>query len=252
MKIGYLGVGTIASCMIEGFCGLDSRHEFFLSPRNAEKSAALKAKYGNVKVCESNQHVVDEADLVFISMLAKDCLEVLGGLRFRKGQKIINLVATIPPEDIFEAVGGQVESCSHIVPLPYIKARIGPIAAYPESRELSELLSPLGTVVFARSIDEVRVMQSITALMSTFFEMLHHLAVFAEGEGLGRKKAADFMSAFFGSLSQRAKGSENLHDLALDMTPGGLNEFALNTLTESGAIKAWADVLIPVMGRIKK
>jgi len=250
MKIGYLGVGIIASCMIEGFCGLGQQHDFFLSPRNAVKSAALAEKYPNVVVCQSNQHVVDQADVVVISMLAHNCLEVLRGLKFRSDQKIINVVATIPPEDILDAVGC-VGGFSHVIPLPAVKYRTGPITAYPESDFLAQLLSPLGTLVFAKTMDDIRTMQAITALMAPFYAMLHHLTLFAEGEGLGREQATAFTSSFFASLCQNVEGAD-FSELAADMTPGGLNELAREILTQQGAIKAWADVMEPVMERIKR
>ncbi|MCL2376827.1 MAG: NAD(P)-binding domain-containing protein [Defluviitaleaceae bacterium] len=250
MKIGFLGVGTIASCMIEGFCDLGDEHQFFLSPRNTQKSAALAERYGNVTVCDSNQHVVDQCEVVFISMLATNCLDVLRGLNFRASQRIINVVATIPPEDIIDAVG-QTKSFSHVIPLPAIKHRIGPIAAYPESDFLANLLMPMGTIVFAKSMDEIRAMQAITGLMSAFYDMLHHLTIFAEAEGLGRKESTSFISTFFASLCHNVNDAD-FAELAAEMTPGGLNELAQRTLAEAGALKAWADVMGPVMERIKR
>jgi pyrroline-5-carboxylate reductase len=238
--------------MIEGFCGLDGRHEFFLSPRNAEKAAYLAGKYKNIVVCGSNQHVVDRAETVFLSMLPGSCPEALEGLRFGSGQAVINLVATISPEKM-QAMIGPVRSYSHIVPLPFISSRIGPIAAWPESAWLHELLSPLGTVVFTKNMDEIRVIQAITSLMSSFYEMLHQVLTFAEAEGLDRNAAIPYTSAFFASLCRRAERFDqgDLHELALEMTPGGLNQFALTSLTESGAIKAWAQILQPIMARIR-
>ena len=250
MKIGFIGVGTIAGCIIEGFCSLDARHNFFLSPRSAERSAALAAKYTNVRVCDSNQHVVDKADVVFISMLASNCLEVLRDLNFRPNQQVINVVATIPPEDILEAVG-DVGGCYHVIPLPAVKHRTGPISAFPASDFLSKLLNPLGTVVFAKTMDEIRAMQAITGLIASFYEMLHQLTIFAQGEGLGREEATAFTSEFFGSLCRNARNAD-FSELAAEMTPGGLNELAKDILTQNGAIKAWVDVMAPVMERIKR
>ena len=250
MKIGFLGVGIIASCMIEGFCGLDEKHSFFLSPRNAAKSAELAAKYRNVIVCASNQHVIDEADVIVISMMAANCVEVLNELKFRNNQQIINVVATTPPEDMREAVGA-VGGFSQIIPLPSVKHRTGPIAAYPESDFLSELLSPLGTVVFAKTLDDIRTMQAITGLIAAFYDVMHHLTSFAESEGLERGRATAFMSAFFASLAENIKAAD-FDELAGEMTPGGLNEMALTALKKQGATKAWADALVPVIERIKK
>jgi len=236
--------------MIEGFCKLGTTHQFYLSPRNAAKSAALAAKYPNVTVCESNQHVVDSADVVFISMLAHNCLDVLRGLNFRPNQSVVNVVATIPPEDILDAVG-TVAGFSHVIPLPSCKNHSGPIAAYPQSDFLTELLSPLGTVVFGDTMDQIRAMQAITCLMATFYEMLHHLTDFAKGEGMSQQAAVSFISTFFASLCNDAEGSD-FAELAADMTPGGLNVLAQGILNEKGAIKAWGDVMAPVMDRIKR
>jgi len=252
MKIGFIGVGTIASCMIEGFCGAEhpNAHTFYLSPRSTHRSTALAVKYANAIVCSSNQHVVDSSDVVIISMLATNCLEVLRDLNFKPAQHVINVVATIPPEDILDAVG-KVASCSHVIPLPAIKYRTGPIAAFPASDFLAELLCPLGTVVFAKSMNQIRAMQAITGLMASFYQMLHELTIFAESEGLAQKEAAAFTSTFFGSLCHNAIEAD-FHELAGEMTPGGLNELAKNTLTAQGAIKAWSDVMGPVMERIKR
>jgi len=250
MKIGFIGVGTIASCMIEGFCGLGDAHTFYLSPRSAHRSGTLAAKYANCFVCESNQHVVDSADAIIISMLATDCLDVLRNLVFKPQQNVINVVATIPPEDILDAVGA-VASCSHVIPLPAIKFRTGPIAAYPAGDFLADLLGSLGTVVFADSMNQIRAMQAITGLMASYYQMLHELTIFAEREGLPRREATAFTSTFFASLCHNALDAD-FHELADEMTPGGLNELAKNILTESGAIRAWADVMQPVMERISR
>jgi pyrroline-5-carboxylate reductase len=252
MKIGYLGVGAIAFHMVEGFCGL-GLHEFNLSPRNAEKSALLAKQYNNVAVCGSNQQVVDDSDIIFISMNASSCPQALEELTFGENKTIINLVATIPPEEILAAIG-KVRNFYHIVPLPFISQRIGPIAAYPFSDELQELLSPLGTVVFAENMNEIRAMQAITALMSSFYETLHGLALFAENEGMEYKKAMSYTASFFGALCRRAGdfGGGDFNTLAMEMTPGGLNEFCLGTLGDLGVIEAWAKILPHVMKKIKK
>ncbi|MCL2574157.1 MAG: NAD(P)-binding domain-containing protein [Defluviitaleaceae bacterium] len=250
MKIGFIGVGTIATCIIEGFCGFGEEHYFFLSPRNAAKSAELAAKYGNITVCESNQNVVDESDVVFIAMLSPNCPEILRGLDFRSDQQIVNVVANIPPEDIRDAIG-DVGGFSHVIPLPAIQHREGPIAAYPESMFLRELLSPLGTLVFADILDDIRTMQSITALIAAFYDTLHNLTIYAETQGLARDKAASFMSAFFSSLCKNFEKT-SYEELAAEMTLGGLNMMALDLLKKNNVTKAWADVMMPVMERIKK
>lgn len=129
-------------------------------------------------------------------MMAANCPEILSGLKFRENQQIINAVATTPPEDIRKPLA-PLAAFSQIIPLPSIKMRYGPIAAYPVNTLLHELLSPLGTVIFVNTVDDIRTMQAMTALIATFYDVLHSLTFFAEDEGLGRDQAISFISAFF-------------------------------------------------------
>ncbi len=42
MSIGFIGTGTIAAALVTGLCGAGKyRDSIYLSPRNAEKAAAL-------------------------------------------------------------------------------------------------------------------------------------------------------------------------------------------------------------------
>ncbi|MGO2643033.1 NAD(P)-binding domain-containing protein, partial [Brevibacterium aurantiacum] len=67
--IGIIGVGEIASAIVEGACAGDDRPDFFLSPRNAECSAKLASDFDRVEVCESNQDVIDRSEHVILAVL---------------------------------------------------------------------------------------------------------------------------------------------------------------------------------------
>jgi len=92
MRIGIIGTGIIASAIVTGFCTKKIGHLFFLSPRNAEKAAALAAEFPEVKVCASNQEVIDNSDWVFIC-LRKNGFGALNEIKFRRNQKVINMAA---------------------------------------------------------------------------------------------------------------------------------------------------------------
>jgi pyrroline-5-carboxylate reductase len=51
MKIGILGTGIIGSAIVTGFCGKKTGYRFFLSPRNAQKAAALADEFPDVTAC---------------------------------------------------------------------------------------------------------------------------------------------------------------------------------------------------------
>jgi len=251
MKVGFIGVGTIASCMIEGFCGAGNNYTFFLSPRNTQKSALLASKFNNVFVCSSNQDVLDKSEVVFLSLFSHNCQEVIAELDFKPHHRIINLIATLPPESILKAIRSNIQSFNHVIPLPAVKERIGPIVVYPKSDFVTELLNGLGTLIFAETMDDIRTMQTMTALMAGFYDLINHLVVFSESKGLNRKQANDFITSLFSSLCYNAN-KISFDELYAEMTPNGLNLLAHNILIKQGAINAWVDASKQVINKINE
>lgn len=250
MNIGIIGTGIISSAIVTGFCE-KKLHRFFLSPRNAEKAAALAAKYGNVTVAASNQEAVDNAEWVVVSVLPKDALPVYRSLTFSARHKVINVAANCALPAIRAAIGETAALC-HVVPLPFIREGYGPLAVYPECAEARELFSPVGRVVTLGDTRQVAVWQALTSLMSPFNALLHEVVSFAVDNGMEKAEAISLTASFFESLSIQAASfpEGDLKKLSREMTPGGLNEQALTELEKSGALRAWYDVLTPILKRV--
>merc|ERR1740121_2545100 len=74
--VGVVGVGTIGSATVRGLLGspagaLPFLPDFVLSPRNAEKSRALKAEFpSKVRIAEGDQEVVGAVDCVIVALPA--------------------------------------------------------------------------------------------------------------------------------------------------------------------------------------
>jgi pyrroline-5-carboxylate reductase len=70
MKIGFLGVGTVSTAVIEAMASRGGTQEtIYLSPRGEKRSTELAAKYDHCIRLESNQAVIDASDMVVLSML---------------------------------------------------------------------------------------------------------------------------------------------------------------------------------------
>ena len=78
-RLGFLGVGTMNSAIIEGILNLpiskdcvsdDFSLPIFVSPRGSMKVSSLLKKHGNTKirVCKDNQDLLDKSDVVFIGV----------------------------------------------------------------------------------------------------------------------------------------------------------------------------------------
>jgi len=251
MRIGIIGTGIIASAIVTGLCTKKIGYLFFLSPRNAEKAAALAAEFPEVKVCASNQEVIDNSDWVFIC-LRKNGFSALNEIKFRRSQKVINIAAEMKLPDLKAAIG-ETELLAHVIPLPFIRAGFGPLLVYPEIKEVGELFSPVSDVYYAHRQEDVHTFQIVTGLMSPYNMLLNEIVKFSDDQGIEHDVSVKFLSSLFKALGTRAADIPNcdLIELAYEMTPGGYNEQAMNELLENGAIGAWRTALDRLLARLQ-
>ena len=251
MRIGIIGTGTIASAIVTGFCVKNAGYEFFLSPRNAEKAAELAAKFSNVKVCTSNQEVLDSAEWIFITV-QKSGFAALSELKFRKDHKVLNMATEMQLSDL-QAVTGETALLAHVVPLPMIVRGFGPLLVYPETPEVGELFKPVADALYMQNRDDVRTLQLLTCMMSPYYMLLEELVKFADNKGVNHDLSVKFMHSLLSALSRRAAEMPNcdLVELANDMTPGGYNEQSMNELMDNGAIQAWRTALDNLVARLQ-
>jgi len=252
MKIGIIGTGIIASAVVRGFCKKETGHEFFLSPRNANKAAALAAEFSNVVVCFSNQEVLDAAEWIFICLHKKDFF-VLESLQFQKLHKVVNMSAEMRLPAL-KGIVGQTAILAHVIPLPFIAEGYGPLLVFPEIAEVGALFEPISDVNYASKEEDVHTMQIVTGLMSAYNMLLNEIVSFSDERGLEHDVSVKFICSLFTALCKRAAYIQNcnLAELAHEMTPGGYNEQAMNELMKNGAITAWRTTLDKLSLRLQQ
>jgi len=250
MKIGVLGVGVIGSSIIEGFCmNGDLEHDLYISPRGESRSKALESKYDQVTRCKSNQEVVDSAEIVLIAVLPSKGIEVLKSLSFSKDHHVINLMSDKKLNTISEVIG-ETKSLTHMVPLSFIQNRQGPIAIYPNNSFVESLFSKLGHMVCVDKVEDIEAIAAITGLMTSYYRLLQEISIWGQSSGLTYQVSRDYTTNFFEALSRNAYQGD-LKALSNEMTPGGLNEYALNHLEENKVFRSWIDTLEPMLRRVK-
>jgi len=252
MKIGIIGTGIIASAVVKGFCFKEAGHRFYLSPRNAQRAAALAGEFSNVTVCKHNQEVIDSSDWVFICLHKKD-FGALKELRFRHDLRVINMSAEMKLPDLKDIVG-ETAILAHVIPLPFIASGFGPLLIYPEIPGVGELFAPVSDVHYAHSQEDVHTLQIVTGLMSAYNLLLHEIVKYSDEQGLEHDVSVKFLCSLFSALCKRAADTPDcdLIELANEMTPGGYNEQAMNELSENGAIRAWRTALDRLHERLYK
>lgn len=255
MKIGCIGVGTIASAIVTGFCkGEDQSHTFYLSPRNEKKAAALSDAYENVTVCASNQEVIDQSELIILAVVPKAAEEILSPLSFRKDQVIVSFMSDFPVARIKEVVG-DVKKVVRVLPLPFNALCVGPVAVYPKDQEVCDLFSKVGNIVAIDDESKMETMLAITGVMSAYYGLTYEITKWGEKAGLSKEESVGYTTAFFEALSVQAGICPGLdvNALANEYTPGGLNEMGLVAVRdEAHAYDAWTTVLDQILARLKK
>lgn len=251
MRLGFIGAGGITVALVTGLCTTESGVEsIWVSRRSEDNSHKLQNQFAQVQIGSSNQEVVDHSDVIVLAFLPQQKDEILKELNFRDDQIIVHLLSGIRISQISTLVN---PLCKIVrsVPLPCAANHIGPIAVFPHDQQVKSILDPLGTVISVEKEEQLELLSVITALMAPYFEMIAKIVDWAVDAGVDQKQAADYIVSMFEALAILGKETSdgNLHQLAIEsMTPGGLNELAMQMIDQSGGY----DYLKPALEAVKE
>lgn len=247
--VGILGVGHLAELMVRGLKG--SGYDVILSPRNAETAGRLAGSFG-CKVAASNQAVIDAADGVFVSLPARTGVSELATLRFRPGQPVLSAMAGTGLSRLQSAVG---PARPAITMMPgYANAYgCGPSILYPDDVFWRDFLSKVGSVETLADEAAFTTAAVFGGFSGASFGWMAHIIAWFEAQGLPPDTARRLIAATLrGNAEVLLREDRPLGDIAKSVvTPGGISELVLTTLTQHHALTAWDDGLDRVLDRIK-
>ncbi len=256
MRLGFIGTGNITTAIITGLCTCDPPPStIWVSPRNKQKADALANQWPAVHVGTSNQAVLDHSDMVFLAILPQQKEKILPDLRFRKDQIIVHLLAGTPVEKIQHPVQ-PADQIARAVPLPCTAIHAGPIVIYPDQGDAvsraGDLFNRIGRVIAVSQEDHLETLAIITSLMAPYYAFVEAAAAWGTAQGIERKNAAAYTASMFGALSRIAE-SEDRGDIpslvTQSMTPGGLNELAMEVIEEHAGFSPITAALDAVKNR---
>ncbi len=211
-------------------------------------------------VCEDNQEIVDNSDIVFVCLLPNVASSVIPSLKFSSSQLIISAMATLDLETLhtlFSNTGSVRENIIRTVPLPPISKRKGPILMYPDESRARAFLSQVGEVVCVSNEEQFKPLIALTgSLISTFYMLQDTVTQWCVSQGCGEESAGTYVGSFYKSLADASlDGAPYVHDKYKHMaveaaTPGGLNEQALRETQEMGVYKIFEEVTSHIYKRL--
>ena len=254
LRLGFIGTGTITEAIVTGILsGVGLAPDIFVSPRSSKTAARLADMSPQVTVSPNNQGVVDAADMLFLAVRPNVAQEVVRALRFRSGQRIVSLIATIDHATLQSWIAAPVKIV-RAVPLPFVATRTGVTTVFPPDAEVEALFSKLGTAVACTTIEEFDVLATASALMGSYFGMMDHVVHWMQTKGLLAESARTYMAQHFLSLSTVAmsRPSTSLENLRQEYsTIGGLNEQMFAEFSKGGGLDALSRALDAVLARIQ-
>lgn len=259
MKIGFIGLGNMASAMIGGMIEKKIVKQDEIIGADAFETAVERAKekFGIAAVSD-NQEVVRQADVIVLSVKPQFYETVIAGIK--DSVRAEQIIITIAPGKTIQWLQGQFGRALKLVRcMPNTPALVGegctgvcPSEAVSEE-EMNYVLTLLGSFGKAYIVAE-HMMDAVVAVSGSspayVFMLIEAMADEAVLEGMPRKLAYEFAAqAVLGSAKlvlETGKHPGELKDMVC--SPGGTTIEAVKVLEEKGfragimdAMKACAD-----------
>jgi len=242
MKLGFIGIGKIASAVVEGLCTSEANGlDIFLSPRNEKTSAYLAGKYSNVRRLPSNQEVLDSSDVVIIALRPAAAAEILRTLSFQPRHTVVSLIPLLKYADLSAVVQPAGIVC-RAIPLPTVMEHNCPMPVFRAPESVISLFDFIGQPLPVADEEQLHALWTLTGLISPFYELLGELSDWTAGHGVEERVANTYIADLFQSLSLLAQRAKHIDfdELATHAaTPNGMNEQAGQEIREKGAHAVW-------------
>lgn len=249
---GFVGTGELTAAIVTGLSEVADPPAVFLSPRGREIAAELAARFPNVRVCASNQEVVDSAAVIVLAVRPQVAGDVVPPLTFRPSHTVVSALAGVRLEQLaaWVAPAGDIVRS---IPLPQAARRQSLTAMYPDHPVARKLFERVGTVVVPHEEPTLAAFSAATATFAAHLDYLATIAAWLTDHGVDHAVASGYTRHIFGQLGQSlAEHTDSLAALTeKHMTQGGINEQLLGDLRTAGVPDTVRNALDRVLNRLR-
>jgi len=236
ISLGFVGSGDITHAIVTGiFSQAQPRYEVWLSPRNAEISKELAARYSGVHIARDNRHVVDQAEIVFLAVRPQIAADVLGALSFAPDQCVVSLIAGYGTGQVRDSLRNAPKRIVRALPLPMVAHAASRTVLYPVETCVRDIFETIGGSLGVASEDQFDTMLALSASMGLFFATAHAQSSWASRKGVDYDDARSYLMSLCKGLADAALRS----DIPLDelsrqySTSGGINEQVVSLMAQA-------------------
>ncbi|TWI55013.1 pyrroline-5-carboxylate reductase [Pseudomonas duriflava] len=250
--IGVLGVGSLTESVVKGLRRGGYTGPIMLSPRNADRSAALAENFG-CQVMPDNQAVVEAARTVILGVRPADVATVAQALSLTEEHRVISLVAGLE----LAALNNLFAPAQSVRVMLSVASEINAttVALCPPAEWAQTLLAPLGNI-FPLAHEEQLDVATVGACMNGwFYYFLQTLQDWYEQQGLSSEQARLVVTSSMKDClayagQQSAQTFKTIGDSIA--TPGTYTALGVDELVKGGALDAWPDVCTRTLAALRE
>ena len=255
MRLGFIGIGKIASSVIIGIVNSKIKfNKIIISQRNKKNALDLEKRFKNIFISKTNQEVVDNSDWVFLSVTPEVGEKIIKDLKFRSNQKVISFISTITLSQLKRMIKKEIDIV-RAIPLPPISIKEGPVPICPPNRKIKAFFDKLGSTVEIKNEKLSINFWSTSGMMASYYNMLDTMSVWLNKRGVKKLDSQKYVTSLFLALSKDAVINSN-KDLKLlikdSQTPRGLNEQGLKEMIKKDVYKSITSTLNSIYKRLDK
>ena len=244
---GHLASYTIAAMRSGGFTG-----DIVLSPRGAATATAIASKH-DCSVMQSNQAVVDAADIILLAVRPKDWQDAVQGVQWQARHIVLSAVSGVTIAQLQATAG--INNVVRIMPSSFIEFGNPFILAFPANDRVTKLLGegcPIVALSSEQQLDESMIMSCAYAWQ---FGLMQAMQDWFIERGWEAELARDMVMRHWRGAVDSTNGNPQtgfnslLEGIA---TPGTYTRAGFNELRQEGGLDALRAALMEVGNQLDK
>jgi pyrroline-5-carboxylate reductase len=251
-RVGIIGVGHLASYLVEGLRRAAPDLEIILSRHLGTHTETLEAEFGATPG-DDNQAVADAAEVVVVSTRPADLLGALRSVVFQTHHVVISTAVGVPLASVLEAVGPGL--AIRALPLTCSAINRSPTLLFPDQPEARALFERLGTVLAIQDEAQFTRAGAISAYYGWVYALLDEALSWTVRAGIDPEVARTLVLETTRGATEMglAHPDRELAGLLDSLaTPGGITRDGLEVLRKRESLEAWVEALDVVVRRLER
>jgi len=252
-SLGILGTGHLASYTVAGLRNAGDDRNVFVSPRNREVAKALSEKH-DCTIAADNQSVINQSEIVLLSVRPHQLSDLLTGLKFNTDQLIISAIAGVTIEQL--KTYPQLSSNTIVRTLPSVSAEVnsGSVPLFPDDNNAHKLLKSLGTIIILENESSFDIATVHACTHGWVYFWLDEMIKWTIDQGINPHQAQIMIKQTVqGAIDFSNHQQDSLDGIGNSIATSGTYTLAgLEKLRCNHSLEDWATAMQLVLDKLKK